>query len=95
VIIWLVFGAILPIAIAGFIFAYNGIKSTNKELNVKGKILTLAFSLLLVGVILDGMLTLTELTLIITRSILTGCSILFYLGYLLPEWFKRFFIKVD
>ncbi|TFG15166.1 MAG: hypothetical protein EU535_02005 [Promethearchaeota archaeon] len=95
VIIYLVFGAILPIAIGGLIFSYNGIKSSNKELNIKGKILVLAFILFLIGVILDAMLVLTELTLIITRSILTGCSVLFYLGYLLPDWFKRIFINED
>ncbi len=95
VIIYLVFGAILPIAIGGLVFSFNGIKSNNKELNIKGKILLIAFLLFLLGVILDAMLVLTEITLIITRSILTGCSVLFYLGYLLPDWFKRILINED
>ncbi len=84
---------ILFVISAGLIFSFKGIKSDDPELKLKGKILIIAFILYPVGVILDSMLVLTEITLIITRSLLMLCSILFYLGYLLPEWIKKLLIK--
>jgi hypothetical protein len=84
---------ILFIISAGLTFSYKGIKSDDPELKLKGKILMIAFILYPVGVILDSMLVLTELTLIITRSLLMMCSILFYIGYLLPEWIKKILLK--
>ena len=83
----------LVLYILGFIFSLKGIRSDNKELKLKGKILMIAFTMFLIGAILDGSITLTALTLIITRTILISCSILFYIGYLLPQRIKRILLK--
>lgn len=90
--IWLLFD-FLVIYIVSFTFALKGMRSDDKELKLKGKILMIAFHLLLIGAILDSAITLTALTLIITRTILISCSILFYIGYLLPNRIKRILLK--
>ena len=64
-------------------------KSDQPDIRLKGTLLIIAITLYFIGAIFDALIVLTEITLIITRSILISSSILFYLGFLMPEFLKK------
>ena len=85
---------LLSIVVTGILFSVQSLKSDNPEIRLKGKILISAFICYLVGGFMDaGTIHLTELTLIIARSILIISAILFYLGTLLPKYVKKLFLR--
>jgi len=88
VMLYLIF-CMLSIFIPGILFALKTLKSESREVKLKGKLLVLAFFGYFFGAIFDAALTLTPLILILTRSILISSSILFYLGFLLPNFIKK------
>ena len=47
-----------------------------------------------IGVIIDGFVILDIIPLIITRSIILTAAILFYLGLIMPNWFKKI-LKIE
>ena len=75
--------------------ALQSLKSDEPEVKWKGKILIPAALCYLLGALFDSSLTLTEITLIITRFILISSSILFYLAYMMPEVIKKRIVKED
>lgn len=77
----------------GLLFARDVLKTKSKDLKLKGKLLTSAFILYALGACLDTFILISEITVVITRIILTLSAILFYLGYILPDWIKKLFLK--
>jgi hypothetical protein len=67
----------------------QSLKSEQPDIKLKGKLILIAITLYVIGAILDATITLTAITLIITRIILISASILFYLAYVMPEFLKR------
>ena len=85
---------LLSIVVSGILFSVQSLNSDNPEIRLKGKLLITGFICYLVGGFMDaGTIHLTELTLIITRSILITSAILFYLGFLLPNYVKKLFLR--
>jgi hypothetical protein len=74
---------------SGMIFARESLKSQNKEVKLKGKILIIALLTFLIGAGLEGILAFIYFNTIITRIILTLSAIEFYWGFFLPTWIKN------
>ena len=87
----------------GFKFARKSIKSENKEVRLKGKLLQFAFiaftiaallektarSILVGTVFPDPTILLLSVILVIVRVLLISSAIAFYGGFLLPRWMKE------
>lgn len=82
-------------AITGFIFAYMTMRSRSPEIKLKGKFLYVAFSLFIVGSVLDGALSFQTTWLIFARLILMACAFFLYSGFILPSFLKKLFLKSD
>ena len=92
--IYLLF-SILLFLVTGFIFAYQSLKSENRELNIKGWFLIFAFILFTIGTVIDvlGADAPTEITIFLARTFLILSSVFFYIGFTLPRFIKKLFIK--
>lgn len=88
--IYLVF-IVLLLLVTGILFSRESLKSENPEIKLKGKFLFLAWVLWSIGAVLDSVIPLFIVTLLITRLILITSSILFYIGFLLPNFIKKRF----
>lgn len=80
------------ILITGISFARKSIRVEDKEIRLKGKMILLAILSFVIGALIPFLLY-SIVILVITRIILISCAIEFYLGFTLPEWFKRLMIK--
>jgi hypothetical protein len=84
--------------ITGILFSRVCFKSTSKEINLKGYILIIAFISFTIGVCLDVIFSpplQNEITLAISRIILTTAGIEFYLGFTMPMWLKNMLLKKE
>ena len=70
--------------VTGLAFSFKSIRHVNQEIKLRGKILFFAFICFLIGAIL-GIFDL----LIISNIIMIPSSILFYFGYILPDFIKK------
>lgn len=93
---------ILVMLITGVIFAQKSVKSDNREVRLKGKLLRAAFITFTIAAILDSMLgTIFEdptdpflsIMVVLVRILLIISALEFYGGFLLPRWMKEIFIK--
>jgi hypothetical protein len=78
--------------IVGIAFSRRSMRSENREIKFKGKLLFIAFISFTAGTVLDFAVSFT-ITYIIARLILLSSSIEFYIGFLLPERIKRAIFK--
>ena len=67
--------------------------SEQPKIRLKGKLIFIAISIYTIGAILDSIISLTAVTIIITRTILTSSSIISYIGWMLPEKIAKVLIK--
>jgi len=93
--------------VTGFKFARRSVKSENKEVRLKGKLLEFAFitftiaallektarSLLIETVFPDPTEPILVVMLVVVRVLLIASSIAFYGGFLLPRWIKEIFTQ--
>jgi hypothetical protein len=79
--------------ITGILFGRESLKSDNPEIKLKGTLLIIAFVSWVVGAIMDAALPLNIITLTIARLILIFSAIIFYCGFLLPDFVKKVFLK--
>jgi hypothetical protein len=93
---------IFVMLITGLIFAQNSIKSENREIKLKGKLLRAAFITFTVAAIFDASLgmifedptdPLLAIMVIIVRILLVFSALEFYGGFLLPKWMKDIFLR--
>jgi hypothetical protein len=84
---------IVIVLITGILFAKESLKSDNQEIKLKGKLILSAFLLFTVGALLDSSISLIPFTVVLTRGILILSIITFYLGFILPDWAKKFLLK--
>ncbi|MHA1459762.1 MAG: hypothetical protein ACTSQR_08895, partial [Promethearchaeota archaeon] len=103
----LLFISFLILFITGIKFARKSIKSENKDVRLKGKLLQYAFiaftvaavieksvrSLLIGTVFPDPTILFLSVILVIMRLLLISSAIAFYGGFLLPNWMKKIFTK--
>jgi len=99
--------SLLILFVTGISFARKSIKSENKEVRLKGKLLQFAFvaftiaavlektirSILLGTVFPDPRILFLSVILVIVRVLLILSTIAFYGGFLLPNWMKKIFTK--
>ena len=89
-----VFSVLVLGIITGLLFSHTSMTSQNPEVQLKGKLLFVAFILYVVGAISDTIFLRDIPTLFITRIILISASIFFYFGFILPN-FLRNTLKLD
>jgi hypothetical protein len=97
----------LILFVSGLKFAGKSIRSENKEVRLKGKLLQFAFvaftiaallektarSILIGTVFLDPTILFLSAILVIVRVLLILSAIAFYGGFLLPRWMKEIFLQ--
>jgi hypothetical protein len=97
----------LILFVTGFKFARKSIRSENKEVRLKGKLLQFAFiaftiaaviektarSILIGTVFPDPAILFFSVMLIVMRLLLIASAFAFYGGFLLPNWMKKIFTK--
>ncbi len=97
----------LILFVTGFKFARKSIKSENKEVRLKGKLLQFAFiaftiaaviekslrSFLIGTVFPDPTILFFSVMLVVMRLLLIASAFAFYGGFLLPNWMKKIFTK--
>jgi len=83
------------ILITGLIFARESLKSDNKEINLKGKLLIIAFIFFMAASILDsqGGALLNPVMVVSVRVLLITSALFFYTGFVLPNWVKKLLLK--
>ena len=95
----------LVLFVSGLKFAGKSIKSENKEVRLKGKLLQFAFiaftiaallektarSILIGTIFADPTILLLSVMLVVVRLLLILSTIAFYGGFLLPRWMKKIF----
>ena len=79
--------------VTGYLFARTSMKSGDPEIELKGKLLLIAFLLYFIGAMLDTFLYLEIETLILFRGFELASVIVFYWGFVLPKFMKKLFIK--
>jgi len=93
---------ILVMVVTGVIFAQKSVKSDEREVRIKGKLLRAAFITFAVAAILDSLLgtifedptdPLLAIMVVIVRILLIFSALEFYGGFLLPRWMKEIFIR--
>jgi len=90
---------IVIVLATGLKFAIESLtKAKERDIKLKGKLLIIAFILFTSGAILDaaGSAMLGEISpaiIVLVRLILISSSIIFYLGFILPEWLKKILFK--
>jgi len=91
----------------GLKFARKSIKSENKEVRLKGKLLQFAFTAFTIAALLekiarsimigtvftDPTILFLSVILVIVRVLLISSAIAFYGGFLLPRWMSQIFIQ--
>jgi len=86
----------------GIVFAQKSVKSDNKEVRVKGKLLRAAFITFTIAAVFDSLLgtifedptdPLLAIMVVVVRVLLIFSAIEFYGGFLLPRWMHSIFIR--
>ncbi|MFW9866497.1 MAG: hypothetical protein ACFFEN_10420 [Candidatus Thorarchaeota archaeon] len=92
--VYLLFSIILFL-VTGFLFARASLKVKEPEIKLKGKFLIIAFISFTIGTIIDvvGAESPTEITILLARIFVIVSSICFYIGFTLPNFIKKIFIK--
>ena len=86
---------VITVCSTGLLVGFRSIKSTTPEINLKGKILIIAFLSWSVSASIDAAVGLPNIAaVVIVRTILINSSFLYYLGFVLPESAKKLFIKL-
>jgi hypothetical protein len=93
---------ILVMVVTGVIFAQKSVKSEDREVRVKGKLLRAAFITFAIAAIFDSLLgtifedptdPLLAVMVVVVRILLIFSALEFYGGFLLPRWMKEIFIR--
>jgi len=95
---------ILIMLVTGVIFAQKSVKSEDREIRLKGKLLRAAFITFTVAAIFDSLLgaifedptdPLLSVMVVVIRILLIFSALEFYGGFLLPRWMKDIFMKKE
>ena len=78
----------------GAIFSLKSLKIESPTIQLRGKLIFLAFTTFCVAVIIDSVLgAIDPIWIVINRIILMFSGLLFYMGFIMPEWTQKLFIK--
>ena len=79
--------------ISGFFFIKKSLKAESKEVTLKARFLAFGLVIFTIGVMMDTIGGLTEVTLVIARIfVIIGCFS-FYIGFILPQFIKNIFLE--
>ena len=94
--VFIIFNAIfiVIVLITALLFAKLSLESDDGLIRLRGKFLTIAIILLIIGIFMD-LLFPTSWVVLISRLILIVSSFNFYFGLIMPKWIKRRFLKDD
>lgn len=81
------------IMITGTFFCLASLKSKNPENRLKGKILAYGYYIFLIGVILEEFGKQYLLLLMIGKTVLIISTVQFYIGFIMPKWVQRRYIR--
>lgn len=81
------------VASSGVLFARESLKSEEKEYKIRGYFILYAFLSWVVGSILDASVDLNLVTLPIIRIILITSNFAAYIGFLMPKFARKIFLK--
>lgn len=93
---------ILIMFVTGIIFAQKSVKSEDRDMRLKGKLLRAAFITFTIAAVLDSLLgtifevptdPLLAIMVVITRLLLIISALEFYGGFILPKWMHTIFTK--
>jgi hypothetical protein len=79
--------------ITGLLFARLSLKSDVPEIQLRGKVLIIAFIMFIIGGFIDNIQNFNVPLLILGRVILILAGIFFYLAFILPNWLKKLFLE--
>ena len=82
---------LISLLVIGLSFVRQSLKSKETKVKLKGKLLLVAFISLFTGVMMEVLVPLNPITVVIVRLILASGAIIFYMGFILPEWTKKLF----
>jgi hypothetical protein len=85
--------------ITGIHFSFEGIKSEDPRIRVKGKILLIAFIFMFLEIVIEGFVLSGVLLNLVLERIIGGLIdiatfMLLYLGFVLPKWFQNL-VKIE
>ena len=84
------------VLVTGVKFGRESLKSTNREIRLKGLFIIIAFVSFTIGAFLDsGLIILTPIIRVFVRILLISSSFEFYFGFFLPNIIKKFFLGQD
>ena len=90
--IYLMFSVFLFLS-TGLIFVAKSFQSEDKENRLRGVFLLIAFITFTIGAFLDIVTELTASTLVLARTFQIISAICFYIGFTMPNFVKKLFIK--
>jgi hypothetical protein len=86
---------VLIFFILGILFARDSLKADDPEVKLKGKLILLAYLSFFIGGLFDAGIELGPIVLVLVRILLMSSAFEFYLGFILPDWFKKIALKQD
>ena len=84
---------IFLLLITGLMFSKKCLESDDKEIQMKGKWLTVAFISFAIGLFLEIAFILPDIVILISRMIVGSAAVEFYFGFVLPDWLKKLTIR--
>ncbi|HEY0087221.1 MAG TPA: hypothetical protein VGB37_00160 [Candidatus Lokiarchaeia archaeon] len=81
------------ICISLFLFAGSSLKTGTPDIKLKAKFLLIAMISFVIGAFADGFVTLTMITVFVIRILLISSAIEVYIGWVLPEFVRKLFLK--
>lgn len=79
----------------GLIFGFESLKTDSIEIQLKGKLLIVAFIFYCSGAAIDSLILSNPLNLTVSRLLVTFSALCFYGGFMLPRWMKELLVKED
>ena len=86
---------LIIVAISGVLFARESLKSEQNESKLRGIFILYAFLSWVIGSILDASVDLNFATLPIIRIILITSNLASYIGFIIPKFIKKIFLKQE
>ena len=80
------------VVITGLPFARRSMRSNSSDIRLKGKFILIALISFFIGTLIPYIVYNIP-ALVISRLILVSCSIEFYIGFLLPKWAEKLFLR--
>ena len=85
---------LVMMTILGFWMAKQAMKSTDRKIRLKGKLLLSSFILFAISAVLEIMIPIIPI-IVLARILVVICALLFYGGFVLPKWMERILLGKD